>query len=59
MTMICQIDLPEVRENLPQVAPWFEERGLRLFPISAVTGEGIPPLLDEIARQLWGKAEED
>jgi len=57
--VINKIDLPEVRENLPKVAPWFEERGLNLFSISAVTGEGIPPLLDEIARQLWGKAEED
>jgi len=56
---INKIDLPEVRENLPQVAPWFKKHGLKLFPISAVTGEGIPPLLDEIARQLWGKAEED
>ena len=57
--VINKIDLTEVRENLPKVAPWFEERGLKLFPISAVTGEGIPPLLDEIARKLWGKAEED
>jgi GTP-binding protein len=57
--VINKIDLPEVRENLPKVAPWFEERGLKLFPISAVTGEGVPPLLDEIARQLWGSAEED
>jgi GTPase len=57
--VINKIDLPGVRENLPKVAPWFEERGLKLFSISAVTGEGIPPLLDEIARQLWGKAEED
>jgi len=57
--VINKIDLTEVRENLPKVAPWFEERGLKLFPISAVTGEGIPPLLDEIARQLWGKVEED
>ena len=52
-----KIDLPHVRENLPTVLPWFEERGIRVFPISAVTGEGIEPLLDEIARHLWGKAE--
>jgi GTPase len=54
-----KIDLPNVRENLPNVLPWFEERGIKVFPISAATGEGIPPLLDEIARNLWGKAEED
>ncbi len=57
--VINKIDLPEVRENLPKVTPWFTERGLKLFAISAMTGEGIPPLLDEIARHLWGKAEED
>jgi GTPase len=57
--VINKIDLPQVRENLPKVSPWFMERGLRLFAISAVTGEGIPPLLDEIARLLWGKSEEE
>jgi GTP-binding protein len=57
--VINKIDLPETRENLPKVVPWFEERNLKTFAISAVTGEGIPPLLDEIARQLWGKAEEE
>jgi GTP-binding protein len=41
------------------VLPWFEERGIRVFPISAATGEGIEPLLDEVARLLWGKAEEE
>jgi len=54
-----KLDLPAVRENLPQVLPWFTERGLKVFPISAATGEGIPPLLDEIARNLWGTAEEN
>jgi GTP-binding protein len=57
--VINKIDLPEVRENLPEVSPWFTERGLKLFAISAMTGEGIPPLLDEIARHLWGKTEEN
>ena len=57
--VVNKLDLPSVRENLPKVLPWFTERGLAVFPISAATGEGIPPLLDEIARNLWGKAEED
>ncbi|HTG80794.1 MAG TPA: GTPase ObgE [Geobacteraceae bacterium] len=59
IVVINKVDLPAVRENLPQVLPWFAERGLKVFPISAATGEGIPPLLDEIARNLWGKAEEE
>jgi len=57
--VINKIDLPESRENLELVSPWFTERGLKPFAISAMTGEGIPSLLDEIARQLWGKAEDD
>jgi GTP-binding protein len=57
--VINKLDLPVVRENLPLIRPWFTERGLTVFAISAATGEGIPPLLDEIARQLWGKAEEE
>ena len=57
--VINKLDLPVVRENLPQVLPWFTGQGLKVFPISAATGEGIPPLLDEIARNLWGKTEDD
>ncbi len=57
--VINKIDLPLVRENLGRVASWFEEQGLRVFPISAATGEGVPPLLDEIARKLWGRDDVD
>ena len=53
-----KIDLPQVRENMEQLLPWFEERNLKVFAVSAVTGEGIPALLDEIARHLWGNPEE-
>lgn len=59
IAVINKIDLPVVRENLPPVLAWFQERGIKVFPISAATGEGIPPLLDEIARHLWGTAEEE
>jgi GTPase len=57
--VINKVDLPQTRENLPLVIPWFAERGLKVFPVSAVTGEGVPALLDEVARQLWGAAEEE
>lgn len=57
--VVNKMDLPVVRENLPKVLPWFEERNLPVFPISAATGEGIAPLLDEIAKNLWGQAEEE
>ncbi len=53
IVVVNKIDLPHVRENLDQIAPYFVEKGIRLFPISSVTGEGIPSLLDEIAGRLW------
>ncbi len=55
IVVINKIDLPAVKENLPLVLPWFSAQGIQVFPISAATGEGLPPLLDEIARELWGK----
>jgi GTP-binding protein len=55
--VINKADLPAVRENLPKILPWFEQRGLQVFIISSVTGEGIPPLLDQIASLLWSPAE--
>jgi GTPase len=57
--VVNKIDLPQAREKLPELLPWFAAHGLKVFAISAVTGEGIPPLLDEIARQLWGETEQE
>jgi GTPase len=56
--VINKIDLPNVQENLAQVLPYFQEKGIKVFPISAATGEGIPELLDDIAFNLWGKPDE-
>ncbi|SNB47853.1 GTPase ObgE [Geobacter sp. DSM 9736] len=56
--VVNKVDLPQVRDALPQLVEWFTERRLKVFPVSAVTGEGIPALLDEIARHLWGRPEE-
>ncbi len=54
IVVVNKIDLPNVREYLPGILPYFEKKGIKLFPISAVTGEGIEALLDEIAGNLWG-----
>ncbi|MBP1768966.1 MAG: obgE [Candidatus Aminicenantes bacterium] len=58
IVVVNKIDLPHVRENLETVVGRFAELGVRLFPVSAVTGEGIPALLDEIAARLWGAPDE-
>jgi GTPase len=56
--VINKIDLPNVRENLVEILPYFEAKGVKVFPISAATGEGIPELLDDIAFNLWGTPDE-
>lgn len=57
--VITKIDLPQTRERLAEITAWFEGQGVRVFPISSATGEGIESLLDEIARRLWGQPEEE
>jgi len=56
--VINKMDLPDVQALLSEVVPYFDKLGLKVFPVSAATGEGIPPLLDEIARCLWGNPAE-
>ncbi len=47
-----KIDLPEARDKVPGVVSYFKKKGVKAFPISAATGEGLVPLLDELARML-------
>ncbi|MBN2398433.1 MAG: GTPase ObgE [Deltaproteobacteria bacterium] len=49
---ISKTDLPITRERLDGQVVVFEEKGLRVFPISAVTGEGVRDLMREIGKQL-------
>lgn len=58
VVVITKTDLPQTRENLPEIRAWFDEQGIKTFPLSSATGEGVAELLDEIARRLWGRAEE-
>ncbi len=54
IVVVNKVDLPHVRENLAAVVPYFDDKGIRVFPISSMTGEGVTALLDEIAAHLWG-----
>ena len=47
-----KMDLEESRRALPGLRDYFEERGLALIPVSAVTGMGIPDLLDRMVEEL-------
>jgi len=49
---INKIDLTITRERLQKQVDIFEEKGLRVFPISAATGEGVGALMQEIGKRL-------
>lgn len=52
IVVVNKLDLPDTRKRLASLKRAFSRRGVRLIGISAVTGEGIPELLEEIWRLL-------
>src|SRR3954451_16872831 len=42
--VLNKIDVPDARDLVELVRATLEERGLRVFPVSAATGEGLPEL---------------
>jgi GTP-binding protein len=52
-----KIDLPASRERLKKEVNRFGKKGIKVFPISAVTGEGIEALLGKIAETLQTETE--
>ncbi|GFE62690.1 GTPase ObgE [Geobacter sp. AOG2] len=57
VVVITKTDLPQTQERLAEIKNWFEDRKIKVFPISSATGEGVEALLDEIARRLWATKE--
>jgi len=51
MAVLNKIDLPAVRERVPQVTESFHRHGMDLFAVSAVTGEGVDEVVREIGRR--------
>ena len=49
-----KVDLPAARENVPAVRRALERRGYHVYALSAVTGEGITPLLEDV----WARLQE-
>jgi GTP-binding protein len=54
VVVLNKIDLPHVRERIPQARATFRQKGVDLFTISAWTGEGVDDLIRAIGRQ-WEK----
>ncbi|MEW6616083.1 MAG: GTPase ObgE [Thermodesulfobacteriota bacterium] len=49
---INKMDISESKDNFPMVKERFKRLGIEIFPISAITGKGIKPLIDHIAKRL-------
>ena len=58
---IGKMDLPETRERVKKEIDFFREKGIEVFGISAVTGEGLEALLAAVVKKLqrsaWGTHE--
>jgi len=52
MVVLNKVDVPEARELAEFVRPMFEERGLRVFAVSAVSREGLRPLAFAMAEMV-------
>jgi len=49
---INKMDLPQFQENYPEIKSYFEDLGIKFFTVSAVTGEGISSIIDDVAEKL-------
>ncbi|MYB96824.1 GTPase ObgE [Candidatus Poribacteria bacterium] len=47
---VNKIDMPEAKANLTRVQEYFGKR--KIFPISAITGDGVNPLMQQAYRSL-------
>jgi len=52
LVVLSKIDITEVRARMVEVVSYFSSRGYRVFPISAVTGEGVKDLVTAVAGEL-------
>lgn len=57
LVALNKIDSPLAKDLVERVRPPLEEQGYKVFPISALTGEGVEPLLWECARLLQQREE--
>jgi len=47
-----KMDLKEARENFPQFQKELKSQGYKIYPISALTGEGVEELKEAIAKEM-------
>lgn len=49
LIVVTKMDIPAVRQRLPEVQQLFERHGYEIIPLSAATGEGIGTLVAHLA----------
>jgi GTPase len=52
LVALNKADIPEAQRNLQSLTAQLQDRGYSVFPISAVTGEGVQELLNTVAAVL-------
>ena len=58
LVAVSKCDLPEARAAVEEVKRTLEPKGLRVFPISSATGEGLTPLLEALEAILRQPADD-
>ncbi|ATB45888.1 GTPase ObgE [Corallococcus macrosporus] len=48
-----KLDLPDAQARLEDFTEALRERGIRVYPVSCATGEGMQPLMDSVAEVLF------
>ena len=59
LVTLAKLDLPETREQLPALRAAFARRGIKLWAISAATGEGVAELMNEAFLQVTTARQQD
>jgi GTP-binding protein len=54
LVVLNKIDLNRVRGRIRELKEKFNAMGVRLFPISALTGEGVEDLMGEVTHRIEG-----
>jgi len=54
-----KIDMPEARRHVDKIRRYFKKIKKEIFPISALTGEGLPKLLAALSKSLIQRPKED
>ena len=49
---VNKMDLPDARDNYPEIRKYFKKLKLKIYPLSAATGEGVRMLIAHVARTL-------